>query len=86
MHELIIKCSKNEGGEYSFLYSLIVRTIQVLQTTQAHSSRTETLQWLYTAVMWYVKGTEVACAYVEHLLVPQVLLFPVSGILHTGCC
>ena len=78
--ELILAALRNPDGELALLHSLVIRTIQILQSFSAHSSRNETLQWLFTATIWYMKGTLVAQAYIEHLLIPQVFACPIGGI------
>ena len=80
MEELIVLVLQNENGMYGMLYSLIQHTLQILQSLQAHSTRTDTLQSLYTATIWQLKGSMMARAYLEHLLVPQFNACPVSGI------
>lgn len=73
--ELIAACLKQPA-----LRSLLVYTVQVVGQLGAHSSRNETLRWLYTSTVWYLAGPRTAYAYVKLLLIPQVLGTAVSGI------
>ena len=80
MEDLMALVMQHDHGAYGMLYSLIQHTLQILQSLQAHSTRTDTLQSLYTATIWQLKGSMMARAYLEHLLVPRFSACPVSGI------
>ena len=81
MDALVQKAVFSNGmDEYAMLQSVIVRTLQVIHTVVAQSARNETLTSLYNAIMWHLKGRTMANAYMEHLLLPQLLALPVSGV------
>ena len=54
--------------------------IQVVRSLPAHSSRNETLGWLYNAAVWHLKGPSLARSYLSHWLLPQLLSTPLGGI------
>jgi hypothetical protein len=62
------------------LRSLLSHTARVVQQLPAHSSRNETLSWLYTSVMWHLLGSEMVHNYIGHLLMPQLVNTHISGI------
>ena len=91
--ELLLKNVISEQSECNeLLRSVIVLTMQVVQTVPAHSSRdrvypmmctpvpNETLQCLFNNIVWHLNGAAVALAYVHHMLVPQMLGHQVGGI------
>jgi hypothetical protein len=80
LDDLIAATLVDPNGEFAILHSLVLRVIQILLNFPAHSSRNETLHWLFTATIWYMKGPLVARAYIEHLLIPQVFACAISGI------
>jgi hypothetical protein len=81
------------AGEAPLLRSLLERTVQLIRNAPTQSSRDEMLDWLYTAVVWHLRGPYVAHAWprrrrasapprrhMEHLLLPQMIGSPVGGI------
>ena len=62
------------------LCSLVHHTVQVIQSLPAMSSRNETLGWLYNACVWHLRGRSLANAYLQHWLLPQLLVTPLGGI------
>jgi hypothetical protein len=69
-----------DGDAYPLLHSLLRHTAQLIQQLPAHSSRNETIAWLYNAVVWYLKPHRLLAAYLRHLLLPRLLQTPVCGI------
>jgi hypothetical protein len=62
------------------LRSLLTYTVHLSHQLGAHSSRNETLRWLFTSTVWHLAGPRTARAYLQHLLLPQLLDTAVSGI------
>lgn len=46
----------------------------------AQSSRNDTLGWVYTSCVWHIAGQQTTKAYVERLMLPQLMRSRVSGL------
>lgn len=66
--------------EYPLLHSLILQTVYIIREYAAQTTRNDELQKYYNAVIWHLKPRSVSCAYLQHLLAPQLLSTPISGI------
>lgn len=65
---------------YQPVTSLIWHTINIMQQLQAHTSRSETLQWLFTATVWHLAGFHMARAYVQNVMLPSLAHTTICGI------
>jgi hypothetical protein len=65
---------------YLPLTSLIWHTIHLMQKLPAHTSRSETLQWLFTATVWHLAGFHMAKAYVQNVMFPTLIETTICGI------
>ena len=72
------------GDAHGVLRDLLRHTVQILDNLPAQSSRNETLQWLFTSAVWHLKGPSMARAYLELMVLPQIMTSPVGGIPRPG--
>jgi hypothetical protein len=67
-------------AEHPSLARLIEGTVAAVTGVPAYSSRIAVVQQLYNDAVWTLQGSQLAGAYVEHLLLPQVMALPIGGI------
>lgn len=56
------------------------RTVQLIGHIPAQSKREEALHAVYTAAVWRLRGPSLARAFMDHLLMPEVLAVQIGGI------
>lgn len=76
----ILEAIETDPLRCPLLRSLLAHTVQIVRHLSAHSSRNDTLRWLYTAVVWHLAGPSASHSYMQRLLLPQFLDSSVCGI------